>query len=175
MLWFTALILAESKQARAADPEATFLDDGIITYKDLAHGEFELVTKEAIPRHILVDDPGQTIVLHEKGSSFAVNKVNNTAAQMEELRAAQQDVLANFSKETGAKGSSTPPSVNPLTPQRIDFIRPDAPLPQLPPAIQTLFVVPAIVDPPVRSLTATALLIVTDTSALDHFPRLPVL
>ncbi|MBH5367880.1 VCBS domain-containing protein [Bradyrhizobium glycinis] len=170
MLWFTALILAESKQARAADPEATFLDDGIITYKDLAHGEFELVTKEAIPRHILVDDPGQTIVLHERGSSVAVNKVNNTAAQMEELRAAQQDVLANLSRETGAKGSSTPPSATPLTPQRIDFIRPDVLLPQITPAIQAIFVGPAVVDPPVRSLTATALPIVTDTSAFDHFP-----
>jgi len=169
MLWFTALILAESKQAHAADPDVTFLDDDIITYKDLAHGVFELVTKEAVPRHILVEDPGQTIVLHEKGSSVSVNKVTNTAAEMEELRAAQQDALGNLSKETGPKGSSSPPSVNPLTPQPIDFVRPDAPLPQITPAIQTILVVPAIVDPPARSLTVTASPKINDTSAFDHF------
>src|SRR4051794_5923210 len=123
MLWFIALILAESKQARAADPDVTFLDDDVITYKDLAHGAFELVTKEPVPRHILVEDPGLTIVLHEKGSSVSVNQVTNTAAQMEALRAAQQDVLANFSKETGARGSSTPPSVSPLTLEPIDFVK----------------------------------------------------
>jgi len=169
MLWFTALILAESKQAHAADPDVTFLDDDIITYKDLAHGVFELVTKEAVPRHILVDDPGQTIVLHEKGSSVSVNQVANTAARMAELRAAQQDALGNFSRETGAKGSSTPPPVKSLTPLPIDFVRPDGPLPQITPPIQTILVTPAIVDPPVRSLTLTALPAVNDTSAFDHF------
>ena len=96
-------MLAESKRAHAADPDVTFLDDDIITYKDLAHGVFELVTKEAVPRHFRVD-PGLTIVLNEKGSSISVNRVANTAAQMEEFRTAHQDALSNFSRETGGKG-----------------------------------------------------------------------
>ena len=55
------------KEVRAADPNVTFLDDGNITYKDLEHGAFELVTKEVIPRYFLVEDPGQTIVLRSQG------------------------------------------------------------------------------------------------------------
>ena len=71
-----------------------------------------------------------------------------------------------------------PPAVNPLTPQPIDFVRPDARYRRLP-AIQAILVVPAIIDPRVqsltvsdprvRSLTVTALPTVNDTSAFDHF------
>ena len=102
------------KEVQAADPNVTFLDDDNITYKDLEHGAFELVTKEAVPRHIFVEDPGETIVLSSRGSSISVNQVTNTAARMAELQAAQQDVLANFAKGLGPTGSSTPPFVNPL-------------------------------------------------------------
>ena len=57
MLSVTALIFPIMKEAQATDPDATFLDDGSITYKDLEHGAFELVTKEAVPRHLIVEDP----------------------------------------------------------------------------------------------------------------------
>ena len=63
MLSLTALTFSIMKEVQAADPNATFLDDDSITYKDLEHGAFELVTKEAIPRHIIVEDPGETVVL----------------------------------------------------------------------------------------------------------------
>ena len=53
-------------EVQAADPNITFLDDDSITYKDLPHGVFELVTKEAIPRHIIVEDPGETIELSRR-------------------------------------------------------------------------------------------------------------
>src|SRR5947199_278609 len=96
MLSLTALLFSMIKEVKAADPNVTFLDDDTITYKDLAHGAFELVTKEPIPRHIIVEDPGETIVLKKIGSSISVNQVTNTAARMEELRAAQQDALANL-------------------------------------------------------------------------------
>src|SRR6186713_3440344 len=43
MLWLTALTFSLTSEVRAADPNVTFLDDGNITYKDLAHGAFELV------------------------------------------------------------------------------------------------------------------------------------
>ena len=66
MLSFAALIFSAMKEAQAADPNVTFLDDDTITYKDLEHGVFELITKEAIPRHIIVEDPGETVVLSRK-------------------------------------------------------------------------------------------------------------
>jgi hypothetical protein len=108
-LSFVALILSALKEARAADPDVTLFDHGTITYKDFEHGSFELVTKEAVPRHIVVDDPQQTVVLTKTGSSVSFAQVANSAARMEDLQAQQQDVLANFAKEHGPHGSSTPP------------------------------------------------------------------
>ena len=127
MLWLTALTFSLMKKARAADPNVALLDDDNITYKDLEHGAFELVTKEAVPRRIIVADPGETIVLSRIGSSISVSPSANTRARMEELQEAQQDVLANLAKGLGAAGSSAPPFVNPLPTQRINFIQTDAP------------------------------------------------
>ena len=98
MLSFAALIFSTMKEVQAADSNVTFLDDDTITYKDLEHGVFELITKEAIPRHIIVEDPGETVVLSRRGSSVSVNDVANSPTRMQELQAAQQDVLANFAK-----------------------------------------------------------------------------
>ena len=125
MLWLTALTFSVMKKAQAADPNVTFLDDDNITYKDLEHGAFELVTKEAVPRRIIVEDPGETIVLSKTGSSVSVSPSANTRARMEELQEAQQDVLANLAKGPGATGSSAPPFVNQLPAQRINFIQTD--------------------------------------------------
>src|SRR6266571_3336178 len=137
MLSLAALIFSAMKEVQAADPNVTFLDDDSITYKDLEHGSFELITKEAIPRHIFVEDPGETIVLGPRGSTISVNQVANTATRMEELQAAQQDVLANFAKGLGPPGSSTPPFVNPLPVQPINFMPTEAPTGQnsLPPLL----------------------------------------
>ncbi len=175
MLSLTALTFAMMKEVQAADPNATFLDDDSIAYKDLEHGAFELVTKEAIPRHIIVEDPGETIVLSKKGSSISVNQVANSASRMEELQAAQQDVLANFAKGPGASGSSTPPFVNPLPVQRIDFIQTDAPAGQnsLPPLLWTPTVVPETIiihpPPPPPTLQAATGPIEIDTVVFDTF------
>ncbi|MBR0972889.1 VCBS domain-containing protein [Bradyrhizobium japonicum] len=119
ILTLAALTFSMMEDAQAADPDATFLDDDTITYKDLQHGTFELITKEPVPRHIIVDDPGETFVLHKTGSSVSVNQVANSAARMEELQAAQQDVLANLTR--GPTGSSTPPFAGSLSPQHINF------------------------------------------------------
>ncbi|MFB9270148.1 Ig-like domain-containing protein [Bradyrhizobium erythrophlei] len=127
LLSLAALTFSMMTDARAADPNATLLDDDSITYKDLAHGAFELVTKEATPRHIIVDDPGQTVVLSGRGSSVIVNQFTNSDARMEELHAAQQDLLANLAM-AGTSGSSAPPFSNPqelLLP--INFIQSDSP------------------------------------------------
>ncbi|MBR0756698.1 VCBS domain-containing protein [Bradyrhizobium jicamae] len=124
MLSLTALTFALLNEAQAADPNVTLLDDDSITYKDFEHGSFELVTKELNPRHIIVDDPGQTIVLTRKGSSVSVDQFTNSAARMAELHAAQRDLLANLENEMN-NGSSTPPSVGAPAPQRINFIESD--------------------------------------------------
>ena len=128
MLSLTALIFSILKEAQAADANATFLDDDSITYKDMEHGAFELVTKEAVPRHFVVDDPGETIVLRPQGSAISVDQTKNSPARMAELQAAQQEALATFTIGVGSTGSSTPPSSpsgNPLPVQPINFIETD--------------------------------------------------
>lgn len=126
LAWLTALTFSLRKEAKAADPNVTFLDDGNITYKDLEHGSFELVTKEAVPRHIVVEDPGLTIVLRPQGSSVIVNQLQNSPARMAELQEAQQEVLSTATKGVGSTGSSTPPSDNSLPVQPINFIQNDS-------------------------------------------------
>ena len=166
VLSLIALIFSDLRQALAADPDVTFLDDDSISYKDLAHGAFEIVTKEAIPRHFLVEDPGQTMVLRGKGSSVAVSQVTNSATQMEEFHAAQQEVLDNSARGFGPSGSSTPPSVNSLPHQPINFVQPDAPSPQNSlPAIPSIFVVPAIINP-------VAPVALTVTASINHAPAI---
>ena len=98
MLSLTALTFATMSEVNAADPDATFLDDDAIAYKDFEHGAFELWTKEAIPRHIIVGDPGETVVLIKRGSSVNISQFANSAARMEELQAAQQAVLSNYAR-----------------------------------------------------------------------------
>ena len=132
MLTLAALFFAAIEEVQAASSDVAFVDDGIITYKDLEHGTFELVTKEAVPRHIFVDDPGETIVLHRNGSAISADHVTNTVAQMAQLQAAQQEALQTFSlglqgpTATGPSGSSTPPVFEfPAFVQPINFTQPD--------------------------------------------------
>ncbi len=172
-LSFVALILSALKEAWAADPDVTLFDHGTITYKDFEHGSFELVTKEAVPRHIVVDDPQQTVVLTKTGSSVSFAQLANSAARMEDLQAQQQDVLANFAKEHGPHGSSTPPgeTADPA-PQPINLVVPDGPVPQhsLPAlAVPASFVLdtPLIHSPP--TLTVASGPIEVDTVAFDEF------
>src|SRR6266702_2466578 len=172
-----ALTFAVMQEVQAADPNVTFLDDGSITYKDLEHGVFELVTKEAIPRHIFVENPGETIVLHPRGSSIGVNEITNTAARMAELQAAQQDALSTFAKGLGSAGSSTPPFADHLPVQPINFIEGDDPptvLNLVPPPPSVVIAVPDIftAPPPPPSpptLNAATGPIEIDTVAFDNF------
>jgi VCBS repeat-containing protein len=153
MLSLTALTFATMSDAKAADPDATFLDDDNIAYKDLEHGTFELWTKEAVPRHIIVEDPGETVVLTKRGSSVNVSQLANSATRMEELQAAQQAVLANYAKGYGPSGSSTPNNLDLQKPQPINFVLPGgvtAPglLPPLPEGPHPVVVEPFIPPPP---------------------------
>lgn len=167
MLTLAALTFSVAENVEAADPDITFLDDDSITYKDLAHGAFELVTKERIPRHIIVEDPGETIVLKKVGSTISVNQVANTAARMDELRAAQQDVLANLEAQ-GPHGSSTPPFIKSQSLQPINFIQPDVPTLQLLPTTLP-FIIPAPLDPVPPTLSTGAGPTELDTVVFDSF------
>ncbi|MDE5447199.1 hypothetical protein GWG65_39025 [Bradyrhizobium sp. CSA207] len=166
ILTLAALTFSMMEDAQAADPDATFLDDDTIAYKDLQHGAFELITKEPVPRHIIVEDPGETIVLKRIGSSISVNQVANSAARMEELQAAQQDVLANFTR--GPTGSGTPPFGSSLALQHINFTSdsttapPNLALPLQP------FDIPLIVLPP-PTLNLPTGPIEIDTITFDEF------
>ncbi|MGN1290646.1 MAG: DUF5801 repeats-in-toxin domain-containing protein, partial [Bradyrhizobium sp.] len=128
LLSFAALafsLLKDAQDARAAEPNVTILDDDNITYKDMHHGVFELVTKEATPRHIVVDDPGVTVVLTTRGSSVSVSQVSNSPAHMEDLRNAQQETLAGYAKGVWSKGSGMPAYEGSPLLQPINFIEPD--------------------------------------------------
>ena len=169
-----ALTFAVMQEVQAADPNVTFLDDGSIAYKDLEHGVFELVTKEAIPRHIFVENPGETIVLHPRGSSIGVNEITNSAARMAELQAAQQDALATYAKGLGEAGSSTPPFADHLPVQPINFIEgndPPAVQNSLPPPPSIIITAPElfIVPPSPPMLNAATGPIEIDTVAFDNF------
>jgi VCBS repeat-containing protein len=179
MLWLTALTFSLVKEVQAADPNVTFLDDGDITYKDLEHGAFELITKEVIPRYFLVEDPGQTIALRPQGSSVSVSQSTNSAARMAELQAAQQEALATYEKGLGSTGSSTPPPLEPLPVQPINFIQidnspPERDLPAQPGSIlasvpETIF--GKLPPPPPTPPTLNAIIGPTeiDTTAFDVF------
>ena len=114
LLSFTAFLFALEK-ANAAGPDIAFTDDGKITLKDLEHGSFELITKEANPRHIIVDNPEQTIILRYGSAGIAVEQVTNPPAELVRLQAAQQEVLLTYAygratqagANGGAGGSST--------------------------------------------------------------------
>jgi VCBS repeat-containing protein len=179
MLWLTALTFSLMKEVRAADPNVTFLDDGNITYKDLAHGAFELITKEVVPRYFLVEDPGQTIVLRSQGSSVSVSQSTNSPARMAELQAAQQEALSTYEKGLGSTGSSTPPDLDPLPVQPINFIQTDgsSPAQELPAMPGSIFVAPPDIiiakspPPPPTPPTLNAIVGPTeiDTTVFDVF------
>ncbi|WFU84044.1 VCBS domain-containing protein [Bradyrhizobium sp. CIAT3101] len=170
MLSLTALLLSMIKEVEAADPNVTFLDDDTIAYKDLAHGAFELTTKEAIPRHIIVEDPGQTVVLSKVGSGVSVNQLDNSATRMEELRAVQQEALENFAKGYGTHGSGTPPFVKSLPLEPIHFIAPDAPAaPNALPAVPVIMMPEIMIVKTPPTLNAQAPPLELDTAVFDVF------
>ncbi len=84
---------------KAASADIGLLDDGTIDYKDLKHGVFEIRTKEAHPRIIVVDDPSVTIVLRPHGGgTVGVDAVANTPAQMAQLQSAFQSAYSTFTQ-----------------------------------------------------------------------------
>jgi hypothetical protein len=96
-LTFGALTLGLIHDLKAASADIGLLDDGTIDYRDLKHGVFEIRTKEAHPRIIVVDDPSVTIELRPRGSgSVGVEAATNTPAQMAQLQSAFQGAYSTF-------------------------------------------------------------------------------
>ena len=125
-----AALLFSIRDVHAADPDVALLDDGVLTYKDLEHGVFVLETKGLNPRTIIVDNPGETVVLRPNGSSISVSAVANSREQMAELQSAYQGGFHTFvqglqdpgiqhdvvpQSTNGATGSSTSPEPVALT------------------------------------------------------------
>ena len=96
-LTFSALTIALIEKLQAASADIALLDNGTINYKDLKHGIFEIITKEAHPRHIFVDDPAITFVLRADGAVVNVEQVANSPARMAELQTAFQGVSNTLS------------------------------------------------------------------------------
>ena len=96
-LTLTALTIGLIEKLQAASADIALLDNGTINYKDLKHGIFEIITKEAHPRHIFVDDPAITFVLRADGAVVNVEQVANSPARMAELQTAFQGVSNTLS------------------------------------------------------------------------------
>ena len=124
------LCLIDDLKASSESETLWLVDGGSITYKDFEHGVFELVTKDG--QHIIVDDPGQTIVLHPTGSSVGIEHIPNDRAQIVALEGVYQRAYATFVqglqdpflqqliKTSSEAGSSTlfPNGYNPFAPSQ---------------------------------------------------------
>ena len=122
ILTLAALTFAAIEESQAASRSDAFLDDGTITYKDLAHGTFEITTRDG--RVVVADDPGETIVVDPTGS---VTRIPNSSSRMADLQQAQQSALATLSLgQQGAApgGSSTETFEIPAQLQPINFSQP---------------------------------------------------
>ncbi|MGA2893336.1 MAG: hypothetical protein ABSE22_10725 [Xanthobacteraceae bacterium] len=96
-LAFGILTFGLIHEIKAESADIALLDNETIDYKDLKHGVYEIFTKEAHPRHIIIDDPGQTIVLRPGASgSVSVEQVANTPIQMAQLQSAYQGARDTF-------------------------------------------------------------------------------
>jgi hypothetical protein len=85
-------------ELKAGSTDLSLLDDETITYKDLKHGVFVVVTKEANPRVIVVDDPGVSVTLRRDGAAVSVQSIANSPAQMAQLQAAYNEVASTYSQ-----------------------------------------------------------------------------
>jgi VCBS repeat-containing protein len=123
MLSLASLFLAAMDEAPAGPSDTSFLDDGNIRFKDLTsdYGVVELRTADG--RTIVIDDPGETIVLRRVGSSISESHVTNSIATMLSYQNDQANALRVFAlgpsgpAGNGSNGSGTPPpELPPLVP-----------------------------------------------------------
>ena len=124
MLSLASLVFAAMEQVQAGPSDTSFLDDGNIRFKDLTsdYGVIELTTADG--RTILLDDPGETIVLRRVGSSVSESHVTNSLTTMLSYAQDQANALRVFAlgpsgpAGNGSNGSGTlfvePTSATPI-------------------------------------------------------------
>ena len=107
ILTLAALTFAVIDELQAHSPFA-FLDDDLITYKDLPHGIVEVVINAGVNagQRILVDDPGIMTVVDSGGT---VTRIALTASRVAELQQLAHAVSL-LSQDPSAPGSSGPSS-----------------------------------------------------------------
>ncbi len=104
-LSLASLIFAAADRSEAGPSGASFPDDGNIQFKDLTNdfGVIELTTADG--RTIILDDPGETLLLRRVGSSISESHVTNSVATMLSYAKDQQDALKVFMLgQTGPAG-----------------------------------------------------------------------
>ena len=142
-LSLASLLFAAIEEVHAKTPALSFLDDGVINFKDLEDykdairdgkfGTVELTVKAAQPYTTYLNDPGDTIVLRQIGSSVSESHVPNSLVQMLGFSNDQQQVLQVAAQGQGPTGfgnggSSTPPPLPPeFGPQPINNFVPQPP------------------------------------------------
>ena len=90
------LFCIDKLQASSESATLWIVDEGKITDKDFEHGVFELVTKDG--QHLVVDDPGQTVVLRPRGSGIVVDRIANDPAHMAELLGDYQRAYVTYAE-----------------------------------------------------------------------------
>ena len=123
-----SLFFAAMEKVQAAPSNVAHTDDELvpIDYTSEPHGSFEVVTKEATPRHFFVADPGVTWSFRLSSSSeLTVSQSANSPARMEQLHTIQQNVLHTYSVGlqamqgptfNGQNGSTTNPNFREVLP-----------------------------------------------------------
>ncbi len=104
-LSLASVIVATADQLQASPSDKLFPDDGNIQFKDLTndYGVIELTTADG--RTVILDDPGETILLRRVGSSISESHVTNSVATMLSYAKDQQDALNVFMLgQTGPAG-----------------------------------------------------------------------
>ena len=95
-LSLASLIFAAADRWGAGPSGASFQEDGNIQFKDLTNdfGVIELTTADG--RTIVLDDPGETLLVRREGSSISESHVTNSVATMLSYAKDQQDALKVF-------------------------------------------------------------------------------
>ena len=84
------------KELHADVRDVGLLLDDIIKYTDLEHGSFEIVTKEAVPRVLMVDNPEVMVVMQPTPTGFSIQQVTVSSVQMAEMLAASDEAFATY-------------------------------------------------------------------------------
>jgi hypothetical protein len=105
-LTLASLAVAAAERLEARPSENSVPDDGNIQFKDLTNdfGVIQLTTTDG--RVIILDDPGETVLLRRVGSSVSESHVANSMATMLSYANDQQNALKVF-----ALGQSGPAGV----------------------------------------------------------------